>query len=61
MFVTSQLPAPYPVFLDNLSSAVCANTTFCVLHWATEKYITQCRFPHCDIDTALPDMDAPQK
>ena len=56
MLTPLQLPAPYLVFLGDVSSTVCAKTALGVVQWAPDKCIAQYRFPQCEIDSGLPDQ-----
>src|ERR1043165_6172214 len=52
-----QLPAPYLVFLADVTDHVYAKTGLGVAQWCRERGIGQLRLPGCAVDAGLPDLD----
>src|ERR1043165_213879 len=52
-----QLPAPYLVFLADVTDHVYAKTGLGVAQWCRDRCIGQLRLPGCAVDAGLPDMD----
>jgi len=57
MAVSLQLTGPYLLFLGDVPSMAYAKTALGIAQWAPESCVAQLRFPDCEIDTGLPDMN----
>src|ERR1043165_5094119 len=52
-----QLPAPYLVFLADVTDHVYAKTGLGVAQWCPDRCMGQLRLPGCTVDAGLPDID----
>ena len=52
-----ELPAPYLLFLGDVTNPLDAKTAMGLRDWRPERCVGQYRLPGCAVDLGLPEMD----